>query len=62
LGLGAYWRTGDAAYDPGVKAHLGLKPEDDLVGFIYVGYPEGLRPVAPRVSAADKTDWRGWAE
>src|SRR5262245_59578717 len=26
LGLGAMWRTGDAAFDPGVKAALGLAP------------------------------------
>jgi nitroreductase len=62
FGLGAYWRTGDAAYDPDIKAHLGLKPEDDIVGFIYVGYPDGVRPVGPRVPAGDKAEWRGWAE
>ena len=61
-GLGAYWRTGDDAYDPDVKAHLGLKPDDDVVGFLYLGYPDGTRPTSPRASAAEKTEWRGWEE
>jgi nitroreductase len=62
LGLGAYWRTGDAAYDPRVKAHFGLAPEDHLVGFVYLGYPaEPPKPVA-RTPAAELVQWRGWEE
>ena len=38
-GYGAMWRTGDAAYDAGVKQALGLRGEDHIVGFIYVGTP-----------------------
>lgn len=37
LGYGAMWKTGGAAYDTGVKALLGLAPEDHIVGFIYLG-------------------------
>lgn len=37
LGYGAMWKTGGAAYDAGVKALLGLAPEDHIVGFIYLG-------------------------
>lgn len=36
-GYGAIWRTGDAAYDNGVKRDLGLTPDDAIVGFIYAG-------------------------
>ena len=36
-GLGAMWRTGEAAYDTSVKGALGLEPDDVIVGFIYVG-------------------------
>ena len=36
-GLGAIWRTGEAAYDHGVKSALGIEPDDFIVGFIYVG-------------------------
>jgi nitroreductase len=36
-GLGAMWRTGDAAYDNAVKSALGIELDDHIVGFIYVG-------------------------
>src|SRR5215813_820386 len=36
-GLGAFWRTGEAAYDEAVKAALGIGADDLLIGFIYVG-------------------------
>jgi nitroreductase len=42
LGYGSMWRTGDQAYDPQVKAALGLREEDAVVGFVYLGtVPEG---------------------
>jgi len=60
LGLGAYWRTGDAAYDPRVKAFFGLGEPDHLVGFVYLGYPaEPPKPVT-RTPAAELIEWRGW--
>jgi nitroreductase len=37
LGVGAMWKTGGAAYDPDVKAALGLTPEDHIVAFLYLG-------------------------
>lgn len=37
LGLGGFWRTGAAAYDPEVKRALGLAAQDTIVGFIYLG-------------------------
>ena len=60
LGLGAKWRTGEAAYDPRVKIWLGLKPGSHIAGFVYLGYPE--RPGRPtvRVPAANNTRWLGW--
>jgi nitroreductase len=60
LGLGAFWRTGDAAYDDRVKAHLGLKPEDQIVAFLYVGYPATWGDLTPRTGTDDKTRWLGW--
>lgn len=62
LGLGAYWRTGDVAYSDEVKAFLGLKPDDHLVSWVYVGYPETWGPVTPRTGYEDKTTWLGWDE
>jgi nitroreductase len=37
LGFGAMWKTGAAAYDPAVRAGLGLLSDDAIVGFIYLG-------------------------
>jgi nitroreductase len=37
LGYGSMWRTGDVAYDPRVKAALGLGEHDAIVGFLYLG-------------------------
>ena len=37
LGYGSMWRTGDPAYDGTVKAALGLRGEDAIVGFLYIG-------------------------
>jgi nitroreductase len=45
LGLGAMWRTGRPAYDPAVKAFLGLPDEAHIVAFVYLGYPD--LPAAP---------------
>jgi nitroreductase len=37
LGYGSMWRTGDPAYDPAIKAALGLEEWDSIVGFVYIG-------------------------
>jgi len=40
-GLGAFWRTGEAAYDEAVKEALGVGADDLIIGFIYVGTDTG---------------------
>ena len=60
MGLAAQWRTGDAAYDPAVKAFFGLSSEDHLAGFIYVGYADKEPGPRQREPASAKTEWRGW--
>jgi nitroreductase len=37
LGLGVMWKTGAAAYDPAVKAVVGLRPDDHIVAIIHLG-------------------------
>jgi nitroreductase len=37
LGLGVMWKTGPAAYDPGVKASVGLAPHDHIVAILHLG-------------------------
>ena len=58
LGLGAIWRTGDAARDPEIKKALGFAPDQHLVGFLYIGYPDFPSAVpAERLSFDDRTVW-----
>lgn len=37
LGYGVMWKTGAAAYNPAVKAILGLRPDDHIVAIMHVG-------------------------
>jgi nitroreductase len=37
LGYGVMWKTGAAAYDPNVKATVGLKPDDHIVAILHLG-------------------------
>jgi nitroreductase len=37
LGYGVMWKTGAAAYDPRVKAVLGLRPDDHIVAILHLG-------------------------
>ncbi len=39
LGFGSIWLTGDNAYDPFVRAELGLADNERIVAFIYLGTP-----------------------
>jgi len=58
LGLAGMWRTGKPALSPQVKTFLGLKPEQPLIAFLYIGYPtdKGYQSI-DRPSAHDRTVW-----
>ncbi|MGI8426046.1 MAG: nitroreductase family protein [Actinomycetota bacterium] len=60
MGLGAYWRTGPAAGDPGVHSHLGLGDKEEIAAFVYLGYPLGEQAPVPRTKPPAKTTWLGW--
>jgi nitroreductase len=62
LGLGAIWRTGDPAYDSGVKQFLGFAPTDHLLGFVYVGYPTAEPTRSKHTPATELTRWIGWID
>jgi len=47
LGLGVAWKTGSHAYHSGVKAALGLAPDEHIIGFVHVGVPLSKAPVRP---------------
>jgi len=57
FGLGAHWRTGDAARDPLVKKFLGFTKDQQLIAFLYIGYPEVPREQYKRVGFEDRTIW-----
>ena len=46
IGVGAMWRTGAPALSPTLKTRLGFRPEDEIVGFIYLGTPCGSSKTA----------------
>jgi nitroreductase len=59
-GYAASWKTGEPAYDVGVKAALGLGDSDAIVGFIYVGTPASAASPRPRSPASEFLQhWNG---
>jgi nitroreductase len=56
-GLGAKWRTGTAARDPEIKKFLGFQHDQELISFIYLGYPEMDVRLEERPSFEDRTIW-----
>lgn len=40
-GFGGIWRTGDMAVNPRVLSDLGVDSHESLVGFLYIGTPDG---------------------
>ncbi len=57
VGLGAKWRTGEWATDVKVKEFLGFQPDQHLIAFVYLGYPETAMEYPPRPSFEDRTVW-----
>ncbi|MCQ6277457.1 nitroreductase [Bacillus sp. V3B] len=57
LGLGAIWRTGKPAYHSKMKKLFGLRERDEVLGFIYIGYPDIPQREGKRVSFTEKTKW-----
>ena len=59
-GLGAMWRSGVIVDEPEVHEALGLRPNDVIVGFVYVGWP--ANDVAARTRDVDALEgvvqWR----
>ena len=57
LGLAAMWRTGPSATDPAVKQFLGWEPDQHLIAFVYLGYPQGELALPVRPSFEDRVMW-----
>jgi nitroreductase len=57
LGLASIWRTGPVAYHEHMRRFFGLKGNDRIVAYLYVGYPDmGERP-RRRSPARERTVW-----
>ena len=46
-GYGGMWRTGPLAYNVDVHNGLGLAPQEKIIGFLYIGTPEGKAKAIP---------------
>ena len=58
LGFGSVWLTGANAYDPYVRAELGLEENERIVGFIYIGTPTLEIPPRPIPQVSNfLSDW-----
>jgi len=59
-GLGAIWRTGDVTTCPIVSQGLGLQEGEKLIGFLYLGHPQGPSRPVPKLDPDDYfADWQG---
>lgn len=59
-GFGAMWKTGAPAYDPSVKQALGIAPDSEIVGFLYLGTQVGGGIQVARPTPKDfVTVWAG---
>ncbi len=58
MDFGAQWLTGWAAYDPVIRATLGVADDEVVAGFIHIGTPQVEAPERERPDpAALLTDW-----
>jgi nitroreductase len=57
LGLAAMWRTGPSATDPAIKQFFGWEADQNLIGFVYIGYPQSEPTPPARPSFEDRTVW-----
>jgi nitroreductase len=57
LGLAGHWRTGDAAREPEIKKFLALQEDQELIAFLYIGYPEVWPPARERPGYEERTSW-----
>ncbi|MBP3039111.1 nitroreductase [Bacillaceae bacterium Marseille-Q3522] len=58
-GLGAIWRTGDICYDRKVADFFGLSENGQVIGFVYLGYPDMTVKEPKKTSFETYTKWIG---
>jgi nitroreductase len=58
-GLGSYWNSGKVVFTSEAKSFMGLEDTDQVLGFIYLGYPTGDWPKSHRKPIEFVTTWEG---
>jgi len=56
-GLGGYWTTGGVTYNEKAKSFFGLREDDRLLGFFYLGYVAVPSPAGKRKPLEEKVVW-----
>jgi len=57
LGIAVLWSTGGTVLHPSMKAWLGLRAEDIVLGLLYLGYTDDLPRPGKRSPIDNKTQW-----
>lgn len=58
LQLAAYWGSGGMTYTPAMQDYLGLRDQDKVLGFFYLGYADGNIPEGRRIKPlTEKIKW-----
>ena len=53
LGYSAIWRTGKLAFNPFIASRLNLEANQEILGYIYVGTPDGANKKIPELNIED---------
>ncbi len=59
LGFAGIWRTGPMAFHPGVYRSLGLRSNEKIVGFLYIGTRQGDAKPLPHYPVCDFMQYWG---
>jgi nitroreductase len=59
LGLSTMVRSGIHLYSDPVRRYLGMTPQEDVVGLVYLGHAAEIPAPGRRADLAAKVEWRG---
>ncbi|MDC3417624.1 nitroreductase [Aquibacillus sp. 3ASR75-54] len=57
MGLGAIWRSGAPMYHPKMKEAFKLSDNEEMVGLVYLGYPDIIPVPKNRKPVSEVTTW-----